>query len=446
MQERILKDDLKKVIRDLTIPGYYGALGMNIFNIIDTYFVSVLGATALAAMSFTFSIVMFVNLITIGLGVGIAALVAKAVGNAKEAEKVHYIMGGIIIAVILSLIISVIGFLTIDPFFTFMGADQTTLPLIHEYMQYWYIGCIFLFMSMVGGQMFRGLGDTKTPGNLMILAAVINVILDPIMIFGLFNFPAMGIGGASLATMISRIFVFIAYYYLLAKKYHVIQIRSLNINLLLKSMKEIVIVGIPNSLTKIINPVIIGILTYILATHSQLAVAGFGIGTKIESLILALAIAIGNTAMAILGQNYGAGNNERVQEALSTLNQFSTKIFTITYILIFIFAPAIANLFTNDPQIISIVVLYLRILAISYPFQSIFVTYTSLFNIIGHPFYTTIIGFGQLVFILITLIIVVLINFSLPLIFFIVALSFILTSITARKVATNLLNQKVEKI
>ncbi len=439
MQERILKDDLGKVIRDLTIPGYYGALGMNIFNIIDTYFVSVLGATALAAMSFTFSIVMFVNLITIGLGVGIAALVAKAVGNAKETEKVHYIMGGIIIAVILSLIISIIGLLTIDPFFTFMGADKTTLPLIHEYMQYWYVGCIFLFMSMVGGQMFRGLGDTKTPGNLMILAAVINLVLDPIMIFGLFNFPVMGIGGASLATMISRIFVFIAYYYLLAKKYHVIQIRSLKLNLLLKSMKEIIIVGIPNSLTKIINPIILGILTYILANHSQLAVAGFGIGTKIESLILALAIAIGNTAMAILGQNYGAGNNKRVNEALNTINKFSTKIFTFTYVFIFILAPFIAKLFTNDPQIITIVVLYLRILALSYPFQSIFITYTSLFNVIGHPFYATIIGFCQLFFIIIALLLVVVIHFTLSTVFFIVTLSYILIAIVAHKVASNLL-------
>lgn len=431
MQERILKDNLNRVIRDLTIPGYYGMLGINIFNIIDTYFVSLLGTAELAAMSYTFSIVMVVNLITIGLGVGIASLVARAVGNSQEKEKVHIIMAGIIMAVILSLLISIVGLATIDPFFTMMGADQTTLPLVHDYMQYWYIGCIFLFMSMVGGQMFRGLGDTKTPGNLMIVAAVLNTILDPIMIFGFLAFPAMGMAGAALATMVSRIFVFIAYYYLLAKKYNVIQIRSLESKLLMQSMKKIIIIGIPNSLTKIVNPLIISLLTAILATESQLAVAGFGVGTKIESFILALAVAIGNTAMAILGQNYGAGNHSRVNEALAKLNRFSTQVFFVIYIFIFVAAPYMAQLFTNDPQVIAVVVLYLRILAISYPFQSMFITYTSLFNVIGHPFYAAIIGICQLLIIIIPVSIIYVTKMPISILFAAVMFSYIITALIA---------------
>lgn len=435
MQDRILKDDLSRVIRDLTIPGYYGMLGINIFNIIDTYFVSLLGTTELAAMSYTFSIVMLVNLITIGLGVGIAALVARAVGHGHEQEKVHIIMAGTIMALILSLIISIIGLATIDPFFTMMGADQTTLPLVHEYMKYWYLGCVFLFMSMVGGQMFRGLGDTKTPGNLMISAAIINGILDPIMIFGLLNFPRLGIAGAAIATMVSRIFIFLTYFYLLSKKYQVIQFRSLDRKLLLTSMKKIIIIGIPNSLTKIVNPIILSVLTAILASYSQTAVAGFGVGTKIESFILALAVAIGNTAMAVLGQNFGAKNYTRVQEALNKLNRFSSQIFMFIYIIVFFLAPSLAKLFTSDPKIIAIVVLYLRILAISYPFQSIFITYTSLFNIIGHPFYPALIGIIQLIILASIIFIFNLTSFGIVSIFILVMLTYIFTAFIARVIA-----------
>ncbi len=401
MQKRILEGNLKSVIKDLTIPGYFGMLGMNIFNIIDTFFVSLLGTYELAAMSFTFSVVMIVNLITIGLGAGIGTLVSKAVGNSDEQDKIHVVMTGLGMSLILSLCITIVGLLTIEPFFTFIGADSITLSFIHDYMFVWYFGCTFLFMSMVGGQIFRGLGDTKTPGNLMIIAAVLNTILDPIMIFGLFFFPAMGMTGAALATVISRFFTCFMYFYQMSSKYHVIRFKSLEIKRIKSAAKRIIKIGLPNSLTKVVNPVIVTIITALLATQSQIAVAGYGVGTKIESFILALAIALGNTAMAVIGQNYGAKNHGRINEALKIFNRFSAVIFTFIYIIVFIFAPIFASIFSSDPDVIAIIVIYLRILPLSYAMQSIYLVSTSFYNILGKPFLATILSFGQLIFIII---------------------------------------------
>ncbi len=401
MKQKILEGNLKKTIIDLTIPGYFGMLGMNIFNIIDTYFVSLIGSMELAAMSFTFSVVMIVNLITIGLGAGIGTLVSKAVGTSDDEDKVHVIMTGLAMSLILSLTITVIGLLTIEPFFIWLGADSTTLPLIEEYMRVWYVGCTFLFMSMVGGQIFRGLGDTKTPGNLMITAAVINTILDPIMIFGLFTFPPLGMAGASLATVISRFFTFMMYFYLLHTKYGVIKFRNLSMTRIIDCSKRIFIIGLPNSLTKVVNPLIVTLITALLATQSQMAVAGYGVGTKIESFIMAVAFAMGNTAMAVLGQNMGAGNKERVKEGLSILNKYSVILFSCLYIVVFVTAPYLAKIFTDDPAVIEIVVLYLRIVPLSYPMQSIFTIATSFYNILGKSFLATMLGFGQLIFIVV---------------------------------------------
>lgn len=397
MREQILTGDLKKTIINLTIPGYFGMLGMNIFNIIDTYFVSILGSMELAAMSFTFSVVMIVNLITIGLGAGIGTLVSKAVGTSDEEDKIHIIMTGLAMSLLLAFSISIIGLLTIDPFFTWLGADSVTLPLVKEYMIPWYIGCTFLFMSMVGGQIFRGLGDTKTPGNLMIMSAIINTILDPVMIFGLLMIPAMGMSGASIATVISRFFTFITYFYLMHKKYNVIRFNNISKNRVIDCTKRIFAIGVPNSLTKVVNPLIVTMITALLATQSQMAVAGYGVGTKIESFLMAIAIALGNTAMALLGQNMGAGNKSRVKSGLSILNRYSIVIFSSVYVLVFLLAPYLAAIFTDDQQVIAIVVIYLRILPLSYGMQSIYTISTSLYNILGKPFIATVLGFLQLI-------------------------------------------------
>lgn len=399
MREQILEGNLKKTIIRLTIPGYFGMLGMNIFNIIDTYFVSLLGSAELAAMSFTFSVVMIVNLITIGLGAGIGTLVSKAVGTSDQEDKIHIIMTGLGMSLLLAISITIIGLLTIDPFFRWLGANSTTLPLVKEYMVPWYIGSTFLFMSMVGGQIFRGLGDTKTPGNLMIMSAVINTVLDPVLIFGLFAIPALGMSGASIATVISRFFTFLSYFYLMHKKYQVIRFSNLNTKRVIDCAKRIFAIGLPNSLTKVVNPLIITMITALLATESQMAVAGYGVGTKIESFVMAVAIAIGNTAMAVLGQNLGAGKSERVKAALSILNRFSIIFFTILYFIVFFSAPLLASIFTDDPEVIAIVVIYLRILPISYAMQSIYLVSTSLYNVLGRPLIATILGFGQLLLI-----------------------------------------------
>lgn len=399
MKQSIIEGDLKKTIIDLTIPGYFGMLGMNIFNIIDTYFVSIIGNNELAAMSFTFSIVMVVNLVTIGLGAGIGALVSKSVGTSDEEGKVHIIMTGLGMALILAISITIIGLLTIDPFFKWLGADSQTLPLVKSYMVPWYTGCTFLFMSMVGGQIFRGLGDTKTPGNMMILSTILNTILDPILIFGFLFIPALGMSGASLATVISRFFTFFTYMYLMNRKYHVIRFKNLQTKKILSCAKRIFAIGLANSLTKVVNPLIITMVTALLATESQMAVAGYGVGTKIESFIMAIAVALGNTAMAVLGQNMGAGKNQRVKQGVAILNKFSVVVFTLLYVFVFILSPYLAKIFTDDSQVISIVVIYLRILPLSYAAQSIFMISTSFYNIIGKPFLATILGFSQLLFI-----------------------------------------------
>lgn len=440
MQENILKDDLGTVIRKLTWPGYLGMLGMNVFNIIDTYYVAILGAYQLAAMTYTFSVAMIVNLITIGLGVGIGTLTSKAVGTGNHEDKVNIIVTGLFMSLILALTLSIIGMFSIDPLFKALGADSTTLPYVKQYMIPWYLGSTFLFISMVGGQIFRGLGDTKTPGYIMILSAIINCILDPIMIFGLFSFPALGMSGAAIATVISRFVTFILYLYLMQKKYDVFHVKYLTFDKLKDCATRIFIIGLPNSLTKVVSSLIVTFITYTLASVSQLTVAGYGVGTKIESFIVALAVAFGNTAMAVLGQNYGAGNNERVKEGLRLFKRYSLIIFTVLYFAIFFLAPHLARIFTDDPATIRVTVTYLRILPLSYAMQSIYNTSTSFYNIKGHPYISTVLGFSQLLLIVIPIGTIAFNIFGVIGLYFVVAISYYVIAIISMYINKKLVN------
>lgn len=434
MKNPLLTDDISGLIRKLSVPGYIGMLGLSIFNIVDTYFVSMIGAKELTAISYTFSIVMVVNLITIGLGIAIASLISKSVGEKNHEKMQHIITTVYAIILALSVVIAIIGPLTIDPVFHFLGATDELIDLIKQYMIPWYIGSVFLFISMVGGQMFRGLGDTKTPANLLIASALINGILDPILIFGFLGFPAMGLMGAAIATVISRIIMAPLYIILLQKRYD-----AFNVKLLVKktgynSLREILKIGVPNALAKIVSPLITAIVTMLLAHHSQMAVAGYGVGTKIESFITAIAIAFGNTTTAIVGQNYGAKNYKRVNEAYNLLHRYSYIVYTICYVILFISAPVLAHLFTHNQEISQIIIWYLRISPLSYAHQSIFSCVTSTLNILKKPQLSSILGYSQLVFLVIPLTLIFNKLFGIVGIFSAVAISYIILGFISDKI------------
>lgn len=346
----------------------------------------------------------------------------------------HIITTAYAIILALSVVIAIIGPLTIDPVFHFLGATDELIDLIKQYMIPWYIGSVFLFISMVGGQMFRGLGDTKTPANLLIASALINGILDPILIFGFLGFPAMGLMGAAIATVISRIIMAPLYIILLQKRYD-----AFNVKLLVKktgynSLREILKIGVPNALAKIVSPLITAIVTMLLAHHSQMAVAGYGVGTKIESFITAIAIAFGNTTTAIVGQNYGAKNYKRVNEAYNLLHRYSYIVYTICYVILFISAPVLAHLFTHNQEISQIIIWYLRISPLSYAHQSIFSCVTSTLNILKKPQLSSILGYSQLVFLVIPLTLIFNKLFGIVGIFSAVAISYIILGFISDKI------------
>ncbi len=164
--------DIASVLKQLTLPMIFGILGLVAFNLADTYFVGSLGTNQIAALTFTFPVVLVLNSINFGIGVGTSAVVAKAVGAGDSKKVKRLSTASLSLGFIVAFIAIVIGELTIEPLFNALGANEDTMPYITQYMRIWYVGVPFVAVPMIGNNAIRALGDTKTPSIVMMVAAM----------------------------------------------------------------------------------------------------------------------------------------------------------------------------------------------------------------------------------------------------------------------------------
>ena len=211
---------------------------------------------------------------------------------------------------------AVIGILTIDPLFRLLGAPEDMLPLITGYMNILYAGIPFVVVGMVGMSSMRATGDTRLPSLLMVVAAIVNIGLDPILIFGLGPVPAMELRGAAMAALIARGGIFFGTLYLMRYRLDMVSFKMPELSELRSSWVDVLHVGIPAAGTNAIIPVATGVITAMLAQYGPEAVAGFGVAIRVESLTLVIFYALSAIIGPFVGQNVAAQNADRIYRAL----------------------------------------------------------------------------------------------------------------------------------
>ena len=395
-RKMITSDREGLVLARLTAPMTLGILGMIAFNLVDTYYVGQLGTLELAALSFTFPVVLIISSIAHGLGVGMTAAVSRATGEQNREKQVKLISGGMLLSFLVVVFFVLIGQLTIKPVFTLLGADPQTLEVIREYMSIWYWGVIFVVIPMTGNSAIRGMGDTKTPSQVMLTAALLNMILDPLLIFGIGPFPELGVAGAALATVFSRGVTFFVASYILIYREKVISLGHLKGQTLLESWKEILYVGIPSILTRIIVPLASGIITGLIAVHGREAVAGFGIATRLDMFALILIQSMVSIIPVFVGQNWGAGLTGRVIRGLKKADIFSLLYGAGMYLLLQLIAKPVILLINKDPEVLKVALLYMRIVPLAYGLQGVMLTAVTALNVLKRPLHAAILTLIQM--------------------------------------------------
>ena len=384
-QVNLLEDPVAITLKRMTIPMIYGMVLLMTFNLVDTFFVSLLGTQPLAAISFTFPVTFTVLSLTIGLGIGTSAVIAKFLGKKDTRSAKNAATAAMYLAAIIVACLSFVGYLITDPLFTLLGAQPSLLPLIHQYMDIWYIGSVCLIGPMIGNAVLRASGDTKTPSIIMGSAGLINAILDPIFIFGFGPVPAMGIQGAAIATLISWLFGLGFVLYILTKKHDLIHTSMLPLKELLSSCRDILKIGLPAAGANMLTPIAAAIMTAIVATYGESAVAAFGVGSRLESIACLIVLALSMTLPPFISQNFGAGQLHRVEEAYKVAIKFILVWQILIYILLAVGAHWIASIFAKEAEVADLIKLFLWILPLGYGLQGIIILNNSSINALHKP-------------------------------------------------------------
>lgn len=385
-QIELLESSVFDTLKEMTIPMIYGMILLMAFNLVDTFFVGLLGTQPLAAISFTFPITFTVISLSIGLGIGTSAVIAKFMGKGDIDSAKNSATASLYLTTVLIGIVAVFGYIFTDEIFLLLGASQDVLPLIHQYMDIWFLGCVTLMGPMIGNAILRASGDTKTPSIIMGLAGLINAILDPILIFGFGPIEAMGIKGAAIATFISWLCASFLVIYILAVKRGLIYSHIPRIKELLNASRGILKIGLPAAGANILTPIASAVLTAIVASYGEYAVAAFGVGSRIESIACLVVLAMSMTLPAFIGQNFGAGHMHRVEEAYKTSVKFILIWQVLIYFLLVLLAPWIAAAFASEQEVIDTIKLFIWVLPLAYGLQGVIILTNSSLNALHQPF------------------------------------------------------------
>lgn len=390
----------------MTVPVLFGISTMMLQTFIDMWFIGRVGVRELAALSFAFPVLMVVTSVAIGLGAGTSSVVARAIGSQDHRRARRLATDSLILSFGITAAVSVIGVLTIAPLFRLLGAPEDMIPLIAGYMKILYTGVPFVVVGMVGMSTMRATGDTRLPSMLMVIAAIANVILDPILIFGIGPIPAMGLNGAASAALISRAAIFAGTVYLMRMRLDLLTFNKPDGKELLSSWRDILHVGIPAAGTNAIIPVATGVITAMLARYGPEAVAGFGVASRVESLMLVIFYALSAIIGPFVGQNISANRPDRIFQALKLCTIFCLGSGLAIALLLAILGEWIPGLFSENTDVTSVAALFLMIVPISYGAYGIVMVMNASFNGMGKPMPAVHISVGRMIVIYVPLAIV----------------------------------------
>lgn len=382
---RLTSGHIGLTIMGMALPMTWGIFAMMAFHVIDMWYISRLGTIPLAAISFTFPVSMVIHSVSMGLGAGASSAISRAIGQADSHRVRRLTTDALFLGVLIVLIFASVGILLLDPIFRTLGADGQTLVLIKQYMQIWLAGTVFVVVPMIGNHSLRASGNAIIPSIIMTIGAVINLILDPIFIFGLFGFPRLELRGAALATLIGRASTLVISLCVLHYREQMLSFAKPLLREMIASFRAILHVGFPAAGMHLIFPVSMAIVTRLIAGFGDEAVAAFGVGSRIEGFALIPLWAMATSISPFSGQNWGAGQFQRLKLGYRFSCIFCLGWGFFIASVLGIWAKDIAGLFNSDMDVVSLAVLYMYVIPVSYGFRGIIVVSSAAFNGLGKP-------------------------------------------------------------
>ena len=368
----LIKEKIPLLVRKLAIPASVGTLFQTLYNIVDTFYSGLISPEALSALSKSFPIYFIIVATSIGVTVGGTSLIGNSIGEKNERNALFYFTHIVIYGLVLSIVITFIGLTFSEPVFYLMGSSKEITNLGLQYTDIMFYGTFLFFLVVSLNSLLHAEGDTKTYRNVLIFSFLLNIILNPILIFGFLFIPPLGIFGIGLSTIIAQFIAFLIILYkvlqnkrvkMITREYFFLKIYYFT-NIFFQSMPiSIAICGYAVAATFI--------FTYVGQT-SELAVAGYGAATRIEQVVLLPILGINTAIISIIAQNYGANYFDRVKETYYVSIKYGLFLMLFAGLLIYLTAGIVPRFFSDNDIVLEYGSRYLKIAAFILPAYPIF--------------------------------------------------------------------------
>lgn len=380
------------LIRRLAIPAGTGFFFNTMFNVVDTWYGGKLSTTALAAMSLSFPV--FFILLAVGAGVSSSttALIGHALGRGNEEEAHHYLLQSISFAMLNALMLVIAGHLFNPAIFRFMGADGEYLTLSLNYMNIIFTASPLFLFNFVMSAILNAHGNTVTYRNFLIGGFFLNLLLDPLFMYGGFGLPALGLAGVAFATVVIQLIGNFHLFNRLVQLGIIKRIRLHDLRPIGHYYRELTRQGFPTALNMMTVTIGIFIITWFAGRYGKEVVAAYGIGTRIEQLALLPVMGLNVSTLALSAQNFGAKRLDRVRQTLLISLRYGFILASIGTVAALLFADDLMALFTPDHAVISAGVDFLKIEAFVFPAYVLLYICVSVMQGIKRPLFALVIG------------------------------------------------------
>ena len=368
----LLKDNIPKLVRKLSVPAMVGTLFQTLYNVVDTFFAGKISPEALSALSKSFPIYFIIIAASIGVTVAGTSLMGNSIGEKDENKTLNYFTHINYYGIIISIIITFLGLSYAEKVFFLMGSTNEVVSLGLDYTNIIYSGAILFIFVVSFNSLLHAEGDTKTYRNALILSFFLNIILNPILIFGFAFIPAMGVKGIGLATIISQLVSFTIVLFKVLQNNRVKKLTKDFLSFKFLYLKNIFFQSMPISISICGYALASAIIFTYVGQSGEYAVAGYGVGTRIEQVVLLPILGINTAIISIIAQNYGANNFNRIKETYFTAIKYALIIMITAGTLVFLSANIITSFFSSDPEVIEYGKRYLRISAFVLPAYPVF--------------------------------------------------------------------------
>ena len=392
-QNNLTEGSIKKALRQIAIPASIGFLFNTLFNVVDTYFAGQLSVSALAGLTISFPIFLITIALASGVGTGSTALAAIALGKKDQLGYHQIAKNALLVSCLIAVVLLIVSPFAIPWLLQVSGGTGDVLSEGLAYMNVVIIGAVFQILNFTFNGLLSAQGNTKPFRNFLIIGFFLNLILDPMFIFGWFGLPRMGTAGVALATVLVQVIgtIYLGISFFRSQGYDkTLFIKS---RFSLTSVRQLLKQGIPVSLNNATVSIGIFIIQYFIYQFgTNETIAGYGVAVRIEQIALLPTIGLNIATVALVGQNFGAQQWERILQSIKQAGKYALILLTVGLVIIYPFAPQLVGIFNQDPQVIQEGAHYLRIEGLAIYSYSMIGIASSVLQAIKKPYYALMIG------------------------------------------------------